>query len=327
MYKKWFFLAICVCVFTAGQVGLAELSYYQWQDDYTSPPPKHTLAAWSFNEDTVSGTTAPAFAYDLLSGATRAATLSGWASFGEGGKFGWGFHNVGDEAHYAEDRADVSNSYTLFPTGADPSISVECWVKFNILSLQQQYIADKAYTDKSGFKFFLYRDPYVRDPGIAEPDYRLAFIVGNDVNSVDISTILSWETNRWYHIAGTWDAATDTGKLFRDGIEVFSTSYVGMSIVDASGGRPLRIGNRRGSTYWPLNGTIDNLRISDVAYAYKVSDPQECGDYGTVYLPGDISGPYGERDCHVDFYDFAKIAANWVLCSDPADSSCDVNWK
>lgn len=320
MCKKRFFLAICLCV-AAGQVALAAVPYYDWCSEYTTAP-AHTLALWTFNENTITGVSPSFSALDIVF--LRSAALSGWAFFGDGGKFGWGFHNVGEQ--YAEDRADVTPSTDLFPARTDPSISVECWIKLNDLSQQQQYIVDKAYTDKKGFKFFLYRDP-VNDPCVVEPDYYLTFIVGNDVNTVNISTVLSWETDHWYHIAGTWDAATDIGKLFRDGMEVFSTTYPGMSIVNAAT-RALRIGNRRGSIYWALNGTIDNLRIADVAHQYAVhGPPQYCGDYGTVYLDGDISGEYGVPDCRVDFYDFAQMAASWVQCSDPTDPSCDVYWK
>ena len=38
----------------------------------------------------------------------------------------------------------------------------------------------------------------------------------------------------------------------------------------------------------------------------------ECGDLGTVYLTGDISGPDGEPDCRVDIYDFAALAKSWL---------------
>ncbi len=37
-----------------------------------------------------------------------------------------------------------------------------------------------------------------------------------------------------------------------------------------------------------------------------------CGDAGHPFPPGDITGPDGIRDCRVDFFDFAVMAAHWL---------------
>ena len=50
--------------------------------------------------------------------------------------------------------------------------------------------------------------------------------------------------------------------------------------------------------------------------------PEFCGDSATVYLPGDITGPLGERDCVVDMYDFAVMTANWLDCTTPNTPGC-----
>ncbi|MHC4338083.1 MAG: right-handed parallel beta-helix repeat-containing protein [Planctomycetota bacterium] len=42
-----------------------------------------------------------------------------------------------------------------------------------------------------------------------------------------------------------------------------------------------------------------------------------CGSGIYPYPPGDVSGPTGVRDCHVDFYDFAVMAAHWLEYSGP----------
>lgn len=46
---------------------------------------------------------------------------------------------------------------------------------------------------------------------------------------------------------------------------------------------------------------------------------QEILLYGA--LPGDLSGPDGRPDCHVDLIDMSVFAAHWLLCNDP-DSEC-----
>jgi len=45
--------------------------------------------------------------------------------------------------------------------------------------------------------------------------------------------------------------------------------------------------------------------------------PQQCGDEGTYYLPADLN-----KDCHVDFKDFAEFALFWLDCTDPNDPTC-----
>jgi hypothetical protein len=76
---------------------------------------------------------------------------------------------------------------------------------------------------------------------------------------------------------------------------------------------------------------VDDVKV----YAELVADaPEFCGDSGTVYFPGDISGPFsGVSDCNVneddlefmsaswlDPYDlttFSDIASDWMDCNDP----------
>jgi hypothetical protein len=46
--------------------------------------------------------------------------------------------------------------------------------------------------------------------------------------------------------------------------------------------------------------------------------PRRCGDLGTIHLPGDSN-----KDCKVDFKDFAGLADKWLGCSDPNEDRCD----
>ena len=62
-------------------------------------------------------------------------------------------------------------------------------------------------------------------------------------------------------------------------------------------------------------------------FSYEFVPPQQCGDPGTVYLSGDLSGPNGKRDCKVSFYDFVVIASNWLNCTDPAKAQCYHYWQ
>jgi hypothetical protein len=45
--------------------------------------------------------------------------------------------------------------------------------------------------------------------------------------------------------------------------------------------------------------------------------PTRCGDPGTFYADGDIN-----KDCKVDWQDFARFADSWLWCTDPNQANC-----
>ena len=45
--------------------------------------------------------------------------------------------------------------------------------------------------------------------------------------------------------------------------------------------------------------------------------PENCGDPGTQYASGDIN-----KDCKVDWQDFAMFADTWLWCTDPNQANC-----
>lgn len=74
-----------------------------------------------------------------------------------------------------------------------------------------------------------------------------------------------------------------------------------------------------------INGSTNTMsvnRFDDIKVSGSGSGPLVCGDPGTEYLPGDISGPEGIRDCYVDLYDFAQLVHDWLGCTDPANPDC-----
>ncbi|UCD94331.1 MAG: hypothetical protein JSU69_11305, partial [Candidatus Zixiibacteriota bacterium] len=63
--------------------------------------------------------------------------------------------------------------------------------------------------------------------------------------------------NEWQHVAGLWDG--DSLKLFRNGIQVASSSYTGPGIPEPSD-KPLRIGTET-PTWQNFDGLIDEVKI------------------------------------------------------------------
>jgi len=62
----------------------------------------------------------------------------------------------------------------------------------------------------------------------------------------------------------------------------------------------------------PMNISWEGLLPYPKGQDYNPPIPQECGDPGTSYEAGDIN-----RDCTVDFRDFAEFANTWLRCTDP----------
>jgi len=282
--------------------------FYDWTGSYSNTA--RTLGLWQFEPSQI----VEPSAYDVITGEAQKATRYGGVTFSTGAKFGGGLTNIGGSSSL--DYAEVFNSAALFPARKDPSLTVECWVKLNSISQDSQYLIDKGGSGDTAYKLYLSR-PAGYDP-VLYP-YRLFFEVG-DGNSVSVWAKLDWQTGRFYHVAGVWDAVDDTAYLYRDGVEVARVTKPGMSIVNNA--NTVYFANRRASAYAALDGTIDEIRISDIAYKFAVAG---CGQDGTVYLPADISGPAGVPDCRVDLLDFASLASRWLnevqfaaVGSDPA---------
>ena len=62
----------------------------------------------------------------------------------------------------------------------------------------------------------------------------------------------------------------------------------------------------------PPNDPFHNGRVDIELLAKILEMPQQCGDLGTMYLPGDLN-----KDCKVDLTDFAEFADKWLDSTEP----------
>jgi len=122
----------------------------------------------------------------------------------------------------------------------------------------------------------------------------------DDVNSIPISSL----TTSWQY----FEYPVQVG----DSGSVDGWGYVEINVSDRVGWR--------GDLAAAFTGTIyfDDIYIGVLPQA----DPQQCGDSGTTYLAADLN-----HDCYVNFEDMAKMAQNWVKCTNPADTACNQYWK
>lgn len=256
---------VLLVVFCVGLACMSQLAYAAtipnytgWMSEYDGSA-SNSISLYNFNENQIYAKWGGYIAIEQVTKQNPGSnnwmgqdSSASSASFGVGGKFGWGMHNIGGTV--AGDKIRLYTSADMFPTGADPSLSVEFWVSFDALGIQ--YLVDKKYADTTYNGYQIYMDN----------DNRLLFKVGNGTQTMQAHSLLSWELGQFYHIAGTWDADTDTIKLYRDGVEVASAIYSGSAIQNST--YEVSLGQRQGSIYAALDGVMDDFRVSDVAYEY-----------------------------------------------------------
>jgi hypothetical protein len=68
--------------------------------------------------------------------------------------------------------------------------------------------------------------------------------------------------------------------------------------------------------HWTISDTFTPYAVH-VYRLYAVPAAQECGDIASVYPVNDLN-----KDCYVNFSDFAALADGWLTCNDPANSNC-----
>jgi hypothetical protein len=66
------------------------------------------------------------------------------------------------------------------------------------------------------------------------------------------------------------------------------------------------------------NEPFHNGRIKIALLTKILEMPAKCGDLGTIYLQGDSN-----KDCKVDFKDFAGLADEWLGSTDPNEGECN----
>ena len=83
--------------------------------------------------------------------------------------------------------------------------------------------------------------------------------------------------NRWYHVAGVYDAAAKTMNVYLDG-QLDNGSQVGaITSSQQVSSLNMAIGKRAGNAGFEFNGTIDNVRI----YNRALSPTEVLSDLGT----------------------------------------------
>lgn len=233
----------------------------RWADAYSGNEP-NTIGLWHFDEREVylhsnsRPTVNEARSGDGEANSNPNATHAyGGAVFAAGGFRGWALHLPGGQS--SADRSQVVGGAGMFPTASDPSLTVECWVKFNTLNPgYNQFIIDKqwSYSQPSGYRLLLNN---------SSPQ-RFVWYLGDGTSAMTLtSSAATLKAGQWHHVAATWDAATDTSRIFLDSVPIGEAVFMGKRIVNSI--HELRFGQRNVSTFGAIDGAIDEVRISDIA--------------------------------------------------------------
>lgn len=286
--KKTFWVGLIALMVAAISAGASPVP--EWLNPYDGSSP-NTIALYRFEAEgiyTDSTTTYSGVIPDQTDRDRDAyyPTSSATCSFGTGGRFGEGLHVPGGSS--SDSRCTTFQGTDIFPSGADPSLSIECWVRFSDnTGLQFLLSKGNAWSTLGGYDLWL-------ENGV------LKFALC-DSNGIKMFTTVSWTPSigAWYHVAATWNAATDTARIFIDGNEWAAKGFPGSKIVDHTA-RGLSLGQRAVATYYGLDGTIDEVRISNVAYEFLQPKP----DHATY--------PWGEK-FWFSFYSLDEADTQYAL--------------
>lgn len=185
--------------------------------------------------------------------------------------------------------------------------TVVAWFKYTNQSapLGAAFVVDKRGTDQAGWRIMWYNSP----------DYYFMSYLGNAGARV-LSPVGEINDGQWHQMVSTIRGTTVN--VYLDGVLVSTqTLGGGLGLNDS----PVAIG-RAGSIGdgYEWNGEIDDVRIyeialtaTDVINQYAASGGNPC----SVSLQADL-----DKDCDVDFKDFAIMAAQWLDCNLLVQANC-----
>lgn len=147
------------------------------------------------------------------------------------------------------------------------------------------------------------------------------------------STAGAYAVDTWVHVAATFDDASNTGKLFINGLRVAQDTGITQTAKNLL--PPMQMGQAsEAQTGEKYRGQLDQVRLYDIALSdfevaqialedlVAIEDTCQPDRWPEQAIASDISGPEGVPDCNVDLYDYGKMAGNWLKCTDLNNPSC-----
>jgi glucose/arabinose dehydrogenase len=220
-----------------------------------TPPTPGLTAGYAFNE-TAGTTTADA------SGNNITGTLV------NGPTFGAGKNSNGLVLDGVNDYVNLGNPAALQITG---SLTLSAWVNASAFPVDDAVVISKRASGPLGFQLDVTKDTGVRTIG-----FKLTNSSGGQMFRYGATTL---QPNTWYHIAGVYDAATQTMHVYLNGVlddGVLQGTVTATQQNSATTG--VTIGRRSGSTGFEFAGRLDDVRI----YARALTVQEVLADMATA---------------------------------------------
>jgi len=223
---------------TAGGIAIASESFTL--PDVTSG----LVARWNFDNNATDTSTAGSVADN--------GTLVGSPTYATGGPVGAAALSL-----------NGTSQYMTVPTSTDVNLTTACtlaaWVKIASAtdnSYRMIFSKKITYTDTTGYELFYH--PVL---------HQVLLRSGGDSTSYSMTFPLTLDTN-WHHLAVTINGSVAT--LYVDGVA--QTGATGTVANPTTGTQTLTIGRRSGTTDYPWNGQLDDVRIYNRALSASEID-------------------------------------------------------
>jgi len=148
--------------------------------------------------------------------------------------------------------------------------------------------------------------------------------IGSEDNQTFVqSTAGAYAVGAWVHVAATFDDASDTGKIFIDGLKVNEITGITQTLKNYF--PPMQMGQAsEAQTGEKYRGQLDQVRLYDIALSefevaqiaiedmVVIEDGCQPERWPEQVIEGDISGPEGVPDCFVDVHDLRMLLSEWL---------------
>ena len=197
-----------------------------------------------------------AYAFNETSG-TSAADASGHGIVGtltNGPTFAAGKYGNAVSLDGVNDFVNLGNPGALQFTG---SMTLSAWVNVSSFPADDAVVVSKRGSAESGFQLDVTKDTGPRTIG-----FKLTSSTGGQMFRYGATTL---QPNTWYHIAGVYNAATQTMDVYLNGVLDNGTLVGTVAAAQQNSTSNVNIGRRAGATGFEFAGRIDDVRIADHA--------------------------------------------------------------
>jgi glucose/arabinose dehydrogenase len=219
------------------------------------------------------------YAFDETSG-TTAADASGHGIVGtltNGPTFAAGKYGNAVNLDGINDYVNLGNPTALQFTG---SMTVSAWVNISSFPVDDAAVISKRGSGESGFQLDITKDTGPRTIG-----FKLTGSSGGQMFRYGATTL---QTNTWYHIAGAYDAATQSMNVYLNGVLDNGTLFGTVTGAQQNSTANVNIGRRAGVAGFEFAGRIDDVRIAD----HALTQSQIQSDMATrLGQPADTTAP------------------------------------